>query len=657
MNSALKALYELATDRPLSTVELLSSSDYYGHATVLKRYAMFPKIYQIKAVVEHGVFVEQRVYEAEINAALPAYFTFSPVRHKVLRKHTDKAMFSIGPLLHYAPHFLSSTDLEAEKKRLGKNLLVFPAHSTHWIDCNYDVSEFCRSLEEAGKEFDNVRVCLYWKDILRGLAQEYMSHGFECVTAGHMFDPQFISRLKSLIETATITASNNIGTSLGYCIYMAKPHWFLFTQMSLAAEDISIFKRDVDLSKYEKPHIHELMKLFSERRGDISDKQKDIIDLYWGLSETKPPEQMQHIIGIAEELYQKNANSRRVPNRFLIRPRDDYRNLKTIHHKTGALSKQTAKSSPDRSEPTRFEQWEDPHSSTRKPGHPLMNAANADEKTKGSLTCTYLSHPQHPQNHKSTPAFTGAPPIFIDIPKAGGDALRRLFQNEFGASSLFWIEVNQHQSYAHHFKNLPDDIRSRIRLIDGHLWFGIHELLGVAPRYVTILRNPIDRIILHYYHVLQQPDHYLHQEVISKRMTLLDYATSGVAAELENDQTRRLCGFMSAIPRDDSPNGRKSLEIAKKNLREHFLTFGLAERYEETLKLFANRLGWVFPKQQQSKNSTDIRFLRSRVPDRTIEAIAEHNSLDIKLYGVAKNIFEKQIFSLESTQSKFAGIS
>ncbi|MDI6735132.1 MAG: hypothetical protein QME42_02900 [bacterium] len=151
MKLSLGELYELAEDRPLTTSEIHKSNDYYGHATILKQYAKFPLQYQIKAVIEHGAFGGKYVEKSDIDSPLPAIFVFAPSRYVVFREKTDKALFSIGPMLNYVPHFLDAGALNLEKQKLGKNLLVFPLHSTHWRNVKFDVHSYCRYLEELGK--------------------------------------------------------------------------------------------------------------------------------------------------------------------------------------------------------------------------------------------------------------------------------------------------------------------------------------------------------------------------------------------------------------------------------------------------------------------------------------------------------------------------
>jgi len=302
--SSLKNLYDLAKDRPLCTNELHISNDFYGHAAILKQYAGVPSNYQIKGSIEHGIHVKGWTWDVDMNAPLPAVFTLSPYRLNTLKKKTGKALFSIGPVLHYAPDFLDESAVASEKERLGKNLLFFPVHSTHHVDAHYDINKCCQKLEELRKNFDTIRICLYWKDILRGHADMYVKYGFECVTAGHMYDPMFLSRLKSLIRVADSAASNQFGTHIGYSILMNKPFYLFEQSVEHTAKTKEILKRD-------RPPEDEGLKVFFQKfssiTDDITDEQRDIIEEYWGLSECKTAEEMRLIFDITEDMYRKGT--------------------------------------------------------------------------------------------------------------------------------------------------------------------------------------------------------------------------------------------------------------------------------------------------------------------------------------------------------------
>ena len=306
MKLSVEKLYEWSKDRPLVSPEIHNPNDFYGHAAILKKYVGMSYNYQVKAVIEHGAFLPGFVWDVDINCPLPSMFVFSPLRYPIITRSCRKALFSLGPMIHYAPHYLDSEALENAKQRIGKNLLVFSPHTTHWTGYEYDIHGYCRILENFGKEFDTVRVCMFWKDVLDGVAEKYIEHGFECVTAGHMFDPLFLPRLKSIIELATVTTSTVLGTHVCYSVFMEKPIFLIEIDGKPVAANEQILQRDSPGSNDENSWSStEIKKSFSEIRSDISQKQKDIANKHWGFSEVKTVPEMESMLQATEDIWKK----------------------------------------------------------------------------------------------------------------------------------------------------------------------------------------------------------------------------------------------------------------------------------------------------------------------------------------------------------------
>jgi hypothetical protein len=267
------------------TPEKYTQNDYYGIATNLKKYSGLPYSRSLDYAIEHGIDFYSDGSSYDIHSTARGILTFSKYREERLKKATPKEIHCIGPYIHYAPHYLSNKNLEREKKRLGKNFLVFPAHSTPGVDSEFDIDKFCTYLKKISRGFDSVRVCLYWKDILMGRDKPYKKHGFECVTAGHIYDPMFLSRLKSIIEVSAMTATNGVGTHIGYCILMGKPVYY--------------FKQEVKLNKdlfFQNDDTDPVTNAFSKFSQKINSKQIQIIDYYWGLKCVKTPKELKKIL-------------------------------------------------------------------------------------------------------------------------------------------------------------------------------------------------------------------------------------------------------------------------------------------------------------------------------------------------------------------------
>lgn len=171
--------------------------------------------------------VFDHVWPNDLAVPFPAHFVFSHHRFPFLRQVTNKALFAIGPSIHYAEPLFSEGELEEIKKALGKTLLVFLPHSSRSLVFKYDYHEILSYLKEFEKDFDNILICVAWRDVLLDFERPFVSKGYTCVTAGHVHDRNFLPRLKTLILISSHTMSFNFGSHIGFCIYLNRPHWVI----------------------------------------------------------------------------------------------------------------------------------------------------------------------------------------------------------------------------------------------------------------------------------------------------------------------------------------------------------------------------------------------------------------------------------------------
>jgi hypothetical protein len=225
--------------------------------------------------------------------------------------------------------------------------------------------------------------------------------------------------------------------------------------------------------------------------------------------------------------------------------------------------------------------------------------------------------------------------IFLHIPKAGGSTLHRIIEKQYEPSTIFTIP--SFYSSKEEFRQAAEFQLKEIKVLKGHMFFGLPDVLPNPSTYITLLRDPVERIISHYYYVLRTPIHYLYKDVKAKNMSLKEYACSGLSVELDNGQTRLISGFNF---RDHSqPASQEMLEVAKQNLKSQFAVVGSVENFNKTLMLLKKEFGWKMPFYVK-QNTTKNRLLKERVSKETLDVIKKHNELDIELYRYAKDIFE-----------------
>jgi hypothetical protein len=235
------------------------------------------------------------------------------------------------------------------------------------------------------------------------------------------------------------------------------------------------------------------------------------------------------------------------------------------------------------------------------------------------------------------------PLVFVHIPKAAGTTLAEIIVRQYmgGRGFRFTGDTQQWED----FKSAPKEQNGKYDVLHGHVHYGVHEYLPEPATYVTMLRDPVDRVVSHYHFVLSNPDHYLHQKIAGRRFTLHDYAVTRASHELDNDQVRWLC----VRHHFDVPVGqvsREMVEEAKWNLANGFAVVGLMERFAESLACLARAFGWEGVELPARRNVNKDRPPLDQIAPETINAIREINRYDIELYDFAQALFEEQMVRL-----------
>ncbi len=147
--------------------------------------------------------------------------------HEIHDTDPWKLVFSIGPYIHYARDIYEKKRYLDIKKKLGKTLLVFPSHTCEGEDkTTNDQNIVNRIMKKYSHRFDSILVCTYWKDISSDIVSRFEAEGAIIVSAGFRGDRNFVRRLKTIIRLADTVVVDDIGTNIGYCIYMGKPVYF-----------------------------------------------------------------------------------------------------------------------------------------------------------------------------------------------------------------------------------------------------------------------------------------------------------------------------------------------------------------------------------------------------------------------------------------------
>ena len=230
--------------------------------------------------------------------------------------------------------------------------------------------------------------------------------------------------------------------------------------------------------------------------------------------------------------------------------------------------------------------------------------------------------------------------IFLHIPKTAGTTLRYIIQYQYPPAAIYELygSSGTHLQRVEKIQNLSETKKEKLKIISGHLSFGLHEFLLRPCTYFTFLRDPVKRAISMYYHCKSRNENL-------KTTTLEDFIQTPGRT---NSMTKYLSGEKFKLQLVDPSNvvnyqcSVETLELAKRNIREHFEVIGLLERFDESLMLLNKQLGWKLPIYKRH-NVSKSRSYKEEVCKETIRLIECCNQFDMQLYEYAKEIFEERI--------------
>ncbi len=219
--------------------------------------------------------------------------------------------------------------------------------------------------------------------------------------------------------------------------------------------------------------------------------------------------------------------------------------------------------------------------------------------------------------------------LFDHLPRCGGTTLTCFLEQHYPPELVFRTNGWNPQQSVQRFRTLAQADRHRLRLITGHETH--HLITDVHPDtlIVTLLRDPVERIASHYRHVLFDESHYLHREVTERRMTLEQYALSGLSNELFNWYTMHFSGIPAEML-EKAPES--AVDAAAERISDVYDLTGFLEdlpSFIEKLRIMAGLHG-AFPNDRLNETGRDdsavlfTESIRSR--------IAEHNLLDVMLF-------------------------
>jgi hypothetical protein len=225
--------------------------------------------------------------------------------------------------------------------------------------------------------------------------------------------------------------------------------------------------------------------------------------------------------------------------------------------------------------------------------------------------------------------------IFLHIPKTAGTTLNRIIDRQYSPFRIYTTHGGRVEWSIERLKNFSEARRRRYQVIRGHMSFGAHSYLTQPSTYITMLREPVDRVMSAYYYIFRRPKHPLYGQVVQQKYSLQQYL------EITPHRANFQCKLLAGIDQD-SECPVDCLDTAKQNLLKYFRVVGLSERFDESLALMKIAFAWDIP-FYSNYNVTTSKPKRKQLDPATVELVQKYNQLDVEIYDFGKKLFGEMV--------------
>lgn len=260
----------------------------------------------IGMIVEHGVnFSVSLPLNVNLNETFALFFQSNYKNAKIHAIDPMKLTFCVGPYIHYAAPLYKDSEICKLKEKYGKMALIYLSHSTHIRRGKRNYGAYKEYVERYSGEYNTILFCVYWRDVNREIYDAIRSiPNAGIVSAGFLYDPSFIRRTKHLMQMADLVVVDEIGTSVGYALYMNKK--------------VEVIKsKDLWVSDQTDPqtivYLNNQERVAAALKSGDTEKIRTVYEEFWGGRYIKTREEMRMIL---EGLAEIRTRSKGKKNRF-----------------------------------------------------------------------------------------------------------------------------------------------------------------------------------------------------------------------------------------------------------------------------------------------------------------------------------------------------
>lgn len=224
--------------------------------------------------------------------------------------------------------------------------------------------------------------------------------------------------------------------------------------------------------------------------------------------------------------------------------------------------------------------------------------------------------------------------VFVHVPKAAGTSLNAILWQVYGRGYVNYHRKLSPPEDVQRMIDHPEDILA----IGGHMPHGFHRSFKRFPdgrwpttvfekrhcRYITVLRDPVERMKSYYRFVTTFPAHHLHEET---RGMMPDRFFRHMQTTKNPECFNLQCRLVGRS---------RHYEAARDYLSANYHSVGIVDRIDEFVRHLQRTLNWPDVFQMKRRNASPSLVRGADFGADVIEWIMESNEADLQLYDFAK---------------------
>jgi len=228
--------------------------------------------------------------------------------------------------------------------------------------------------------------------------------------------------------------------------------------------------------------------------------------------------------------------------------------------------------------------------------------------------------------------------IFNHIPKTGGTSLLHFFQDIFGPDHCFRHRARDSKTdkYSPAIKDVPHEDRQKLRFVAGHFDYGNHRLFDAPCKYLSVLRDPVDRLISDYNYNRKAGRADLKE--IASSMSLAEYF------RYKMDQPKSRLTYSAQV---EFMTRRQTAQEAKSVIRNRYLACCVLDQLNDLQRLLA-RLYDRPDLAPLTINKSQKPRAKPNIPEDLIAELKERCAEDYLLMDWVRARFENRYTKLET---------